>query len=134
MSFTNGTFDGIVRGTSPLMLNSVMSFNMLHFAVGLFVAGILFDDLGIALDMDSSVDFDGAVAVGFGMEQRVVVLIGVDLTFGPSFETTRVSSCLVSLKNAHSCCHVHFLACYLSFHILVHIDHFHFHVNLDLSV
>ena len=84
--------------------------------------------------MDSSVDFDGAVAVGFGMEQRVVVLIGVDLTFGPSFETTRVSSCLVSLKNAHSYCHVHFLACYLSFHIPVHIDHFHFHVNLDLNL
>ena len=133
MSFTNGTLDGIVRGTSPLMLNSEMSFSMMHFVVVLFVAD-LFEYLGIALDMDSSVDFDGTDVVEFGMEQREVVLGGVGLTFGPSFETTRVSSCSVSLKNAHLCCHIHFLALYLSFHTPVHMNQFHFLVSLDLIV
>ena len=89
------------------------------------------------MDVDGLVDITVAscpVAEEHGMEQREVVLGGVGSTFGPSFETTRVSSCLVSLKNAHLCCHIHFLALYLSFHTPVHMNQFHFLVSLDLIV
>jgi hypothetical protein len=90
----NGTLDGIVRGARPLILNIEMSFNKVDFVGVPLVVDDLLEELDIALCMGLSIVLGGVVGtLEFAVEQREVVLRGVDLAFDPSFETARVSIC-----------------------------------------